>query len=139
MTRPVFNGGNDSLIAKCGRLLSGHAKSRPNGGCDSFAEKRTPATAARGIVSGGALREFAGTVIPEIIFIFIGAAVIWLVFYLPPPVRTIFRECQTSLACVSLIAAGGFRFVQSFPPRQGKSQFRIMAEIRKMRLCGAEG
>ena len=137
MTRPVFNGGNDSLIAKCGRLLSGHAKFRPNGGCDSFAEKRTPATAARGIVSGflGALREFAGTVIPEIIFI--AAAVIWLI--LPLSVRTIFRECQTSLACVSLIAVGGFRFVQSFPPRQGKSQFRIMAEIRKMRLCGAEG
>ena len=135
MTRPVFNGGNDSLIAKCGRLLSGHAKSRPNGGCDSFAEKRTPATAARGIVSGGALREFAGTVIPEIIFI--AAAVIWLI--LPPPVRTIFRECQINLACVSLIAAGGFRFIQNFPPRQGKSQFRIMAEIRKMRLCGAEG
>ena len=135
MTRPVFNGGNDSLIAKCGRLLSGYAKSRPNCGCDSFAEKRTPATAARGIVSGGALREFAGTVIPEIIFI--AAAVIWLI--LPPLVRTIFRECQISLACVSLIAAGAFRFVQSFPPRQGKSQFRIMAEIRKMRLCGAEG
>ena len=135
MTRLVFNGGNDSLIAKCGRLFSGYAKSRPNGGCDSFAEKRTPATAARGIVSGGALREFAGTVIPEIIFI--AAAVIWLI--LPLSVRTIFRECQTSLACVSLIAAGGFRFVQSFPPRQGKSQFRIMAEIRKMRLCGAEG
>ena len=135
MTRLVFNGGNDSLIAKCGRLLSGHAKSRPNGGCDSFAEKRTPATAARGIVSGGALREFAGTVIPEIIFI--AAAVIWLI--LPLSVRTIFRECQTSLACVSLIAAGAFRFVQNFPPRQGKSQFRIMAEIRKMRLCGAEG
>ena len=139
MTRLVFNGGNDLLIAKCGRLFSGHAKSRPNGGCDSFAEKRTPATAARGIVSGflGALREFAGTVIPEIIFI--AAAVIWLIFDLPPPVRTIFRECQNSLACVSLIAAGAFRFIQNFPPRQGKSQFRIMAEIRKMRLCGAEG